>query len=137
MTESKNIEVRPLLSREEILTMWTPMLESKIPELYGMDNLCETVGLVLTGQAFALIALVDGVRLGCLIYQVSGDAAIVRQLYGPGLAFSALTIRDLIVSKFKDLGFKRISGTSAHMNGDAFQRLFNMKKVYSYYDREI
>ncbi|MFA5132947.1 MAG: hypothetical protein WC444_06500 [Candidatus Paceibacterota bacterium] len=129
-----NLELRPLLSREEILMMWSPMINSKIPEIYGMDNLCESVGMVLLGQASALIGILNGERVGCMIYQSNGDTALIRQLYGPGLGFK---FRDLIVAKFKELGFKRISGTSSHINGDAFQRLFNMKKIYTYYEREV
>lgn len=134
MTETPHIELRPLIAREEILTMWTPMLESKIPEIYGMDSLCESVGQVLTGQAFGLITLVNGIKVGCLIYQVKGDTALITQVYCPGLGF---TFRSAVVDKFKHLGFKRIAGTSMHSHSDAFQRLFNMKKIYSYYEREV
>ena len=140
MTQTSKIEVYLSQEREEVLEFWTPMLQSKIPELYGINNLCESVGLVLIGQAGLLIGKKDGQKVGCMIFQpmtsrLDGTrTAMVRQLYGPnqGLAF-----RDALLARLKSMGFNKMAGSTFSKKHEAFQRLIGMKFVSAYYEREV
>lgn len=132
------IQIKELEHRWDIVRFWDRMASSNIPRLYGMDNLSESVGLVLLGQANVLIGIEDGIEVACMIFQVkrdqTGPVALIKQFYSPNLSFK---FRDLVIDRLKSLGIKRIGGITSRDNHEAFERLLGCKQVYAYYEREV
>jgi hypothetical protein len=129
-----DLYIKELERREDIIKFWEPMSRSNIPKLYGMDSLCESIGLVLLNQAKVFIGVENDIDVGCMIFQLKGDTAIIRQFYSPNLSFK---FRDLVIEKLKTMGIKRIGGITSRDNHEAFERLLGCKQIYAYYEREV
>ena len=125
-----------VLSKRELFGYLDELFHPRNIKLYGEDNICDSIGQVLTGNAHAISAHNNGKFYGVAIFRVTGHDRRVfefMQLYAKNSIRDGV---DIMLDWAKAQGFRALCGVTK-ANGEALSKILGAKIVSTYLEKEL
>lgn len=124
---------------EEIIYLWPAILKTRFVERYGKTEMLSAIGGVLMRTFFCVKLFKDQKLTGIIVAQtVQSPPARAMFLIVQVCLFEGISkeFRDPFYSWLKENGYNVLGGRST-MKDEAIMRLFDVEKIFTYFEKEF